>query len=174
MKIKNEDKIKTTRQLSKEDIDNINSYESELVTLKDFVTAVRKRPGMYIGYKGDFGFIRITREVLQNAIDEMMRKNPICDRIGVTYFEHNRQMTIEDNGRGIPFNSIIRVFSSQHTSSNYKKKLYDYTSGTNGVGSKVTMALSEHFVVESYILGEARRVEFDNGHPSQIHPNPYI
>ena len=104
---------------------------------------------MYIGYKGNFGFIRMIREVLQNAIDEMVRKDSCGTTAVVTYYEGNRQIIIEDNGRGIPFGHIIRVFSKQHTGSNYEKKLFDYTSGTYGVGAKVSMALSKTFVVES-------------------------
>ena len=164
-KLLDKDKALEVTTLSKEQLDSINNYSSQIVSLKDFVAAVRKRPGMYIGYKGNFGFIRMIREVLQNAIDEMVRKDSCGTTAVVTYYEGNRQIIIEDNGRGIPFGHIIRVFSKQHTGSNYEKKLFDYTSGTNGVGAKVSMALSKTFVVESSILGEARRVEFDDGTP---------
>ena len=151
--------------LSQQQIDSIKKYSNQIITLKDFVAAVRKRPTMYIGYKGNQGYIRCIREVLQNAIDEICRKDSCGTTAAVTYYEGNRQTIIEDNGRGIPYGHIIRVFSVQHTGSNYEKKLFDYTSGTNGVGSKVTMALSKMFVVESYVLGEGRRVEFDDGTP---------
>ena len=42
-------------KLSSEMVDNIKNYGDEIKTLKDFVTSVRKRPGMYIGGIGDLG-----------------------------------------------------------------------------------------------------------------------
>ena len=164
-KLLDKDKSLQAVTLSQQQIDNIKNYKNQIVTLKDFVAAVRKRPTMYIGYIGNLGYIRAIREVLQNAIDEICRKDSCGNTAAVTYYEGNRQTIVEDNGRGIPFGHIIRIFSAQHTSSNYEKQLFDYTSGTNGVGSKVTMALSKMFVVESYILGQARRVEFNDGTP---------
>lgn len=67
--------------------------------------------------------------------------------------------------RGIPFDNIIRIFTREHTSSNYTKKEGEFSSGRHGVGSKVTNAVSRFFYVESYILGDARRVEFYDGKP---------
>lgn len=151
--------------LSDEQIKAIQNYGNEIKTLKDFVEAVRKRPGMYIGYKGNLGLIRMIREVFQNAIDEVVRIDSPCNRVVMSFDERNLECVIGDNGRGIPYGNIIRIFTSQHTSSNYEKKLYDYTSGTNGVGSKITNALSRYFTVDSYILGEGRRVEFYEGYP---------
>ena len=63
-----------TSKLSQEMIDNIKSYSEEITTLEDFVAGVRQNIGMYIGSKGNKGFINMTREILQNAIDEMMKK----------------------------------------------------------------------------------------------------
>lgn len=153
----------TNNNLTKEQIKSIENYGNEIMSLETFVEAVREMPGMYIGHKGNRGFINMFREVLQNSIDELMRKNSPCDRIMVTYDENTSTIIIEDNGKGIPLGSIVRIFTKQHTSSNYKKELYNYTSGRHGVGAKVTNALSTKFIVESYVLGEARRVEFDEG-----------
>ena len=61
------------------------------------------------------------------------------------------------------FDDMKRIYTSQHTSSNYHKKPGEFSSGKHGVGGKVTNALSDSFIVESYILGEARRMEFING-----------
>lgn len=157
-------------KVNKEMIENIKNYSSELKTLKSFVEAVRQMPGMYIGYTGNRGFINMIREIFQNSVDEMMKASSPCDRIFVTYDENTNETIIEDNGRGIPFNDIIRVYTSEHTSSNYEKKLGEYSSGTHGVGGKVTNALSSKFKVESYILGEARRMEFKEGFP--VYENP--
>ena len=145
---------------------NIKNYSKEIITLEDFVEAVRLNFGMYIGYGGNKGFINMIREIFQNSIDELMKDASPCTEIIVSYDERNHNVIIEDNGRGIPFNDMVRIYTSQHTSSNYNKKDGEFSSGKHGVGGKVTNALSDSFIVESYILGEAMRLEFVDGKPS--------
>lgn len=149
-------------------IDNIKNYGAEIESLKDFITAVKKMPGMYIGHRGNKGFINMIREVFQNSIDEMMKPSSPCSRVSISYDERTKVCTISDNGRGVPFDRIEDVYTREHTSSNYKKKKYEYSSGTHGVGAKVTNALSEWFIVESYIdvpgMRDARRAEFKEGY----------
>ena len=55
---------KQKQTLSKDMIDNIQKYGDQIRTLKDFVTAVRKRPGMHIGSIGNPGFINMIRECI--------------------------------------------------------------------------------------------------------------
>lgn len=153
--------------ISAEMRDNILHYNDEIKTLADFVTAVRKRPGMYIGSIGNPGFISLIREIIQNAFDEMNRKKSPCTTVWISYDERSQTVIVEDNGRGIPFGNIIRIFNNQHTSSNFEKELGDFSSGLNGVGAKVTNALSSIFIVESYVLGKAHKVEFHEGYPTK-------
>ena len=155
----------SNKQLTMEE--NIRNYSNEIVSLNSFVEAVRKVPGMYIGNKGNQGFLTMIKEIFQNALDEVMRDSSPCDKVIISYDERTHTTIVEDNGRGIPFKDIIRIFTSQHTSANYNKKTGEYTSGVHGVGSKVTNALSSIFIVESYILGEARKVEFVDGVPTE-------
>lgn len=156
------------KQLTMEE--NIRNYSNEIVSLNSFVEAVRKVPGMYIGNKGNQGFLTMIKEIFQNALDEVMRDSSPCDKVIISYDERTHTTIVEDNGRGIPFKDMIRIFTSQHTSANYNKKTGEYTSGVHGVGSKVTNALSSIFIVESYILGEAKRVEFVDGFPTTEEP----
>lgn len=153
-------------ELNAKQIESIKNYGNTITTLKDFITAVQKKPGMYIGYLGNKGFLNMIKEIFDNGIDEVMRADSPCNTLRILHDERTHYVEIEDNGRGIPFNNIIRIFTSQHTSSNYDKKKFDYTSGTHGVGGKVTNALSSKFTVESYVLGEARRVVFVGGYPT--------
>lgn len=156
-----------SQNISKEMIDNIKNYGNQITTLEDFVTSVRLTPGMYIGGIGDPGFINMIREIVQNANDELNKKESPCDTVWVTYDERSFTIIVEDNGRGIPFDNIIRIFRDQHTSSNFNfnKKSGEYSSGLHGVGSKVTNALSKKFMIDSFILGEGRHVEFNDGYP---------
>lgn len=120
---------------------------------------------MYIGAKGNTGWKACIREIFQNAVDEMIRKNSPCHYVKIIFDERDQSATIEDTGRGIPHGQIITIYASQHTSSNYTKNPGEYTSGVHGVGSGVAMALSKSFDVMSYVLGEAKHVHFDSGIP---------
>ena len=153
------------RKMTQQMEDNIKNYGDEIKTLESFVEAVRLRPGMYIGSIGDKGFLSMIREIFQNSFDELMKDSSPCDEISFIYDQSSHMVIVSDNGRGIPFDNIIRIFSSQHTSSNFTKKAGEYSSGLHGVGSKVTNALSKFFCVESFILGKGRRVEFVDGVP---------
>lgn len=158
------------KKLSKDMVESIKNYSNEIVTIGEFVDAVRQMPGMYIGHRGGRGYLNMIREIFQNSIDQLMRTDSPCDIIYITYDEASHIAIIEDNGMGIPFNDMIRIFSQQHTGSNYIKKKGQYSSGLHGVGSKVTNALSDWFIVESFsIIGkkpEGRKVEFIDGKPT--------
>ena len=141
----------------KEAIDN---YGSRIKTLKDFVTAVRTRPGMYIGPLSNKGLLNCMREIFQNAVDQMLDPLSPCNWFSFFYDERSREVIVTDNGSGFPKDDIIRILTTQHTSKNFEKQLGDYSSGLNGIGAKVVNALSYSFIVESYKYdGTAVRVE---------------
>lgn len=152
-------------EMSKDMIDNIKNYSSEIRTLKDFVEAVRQNPGYHLGSIGNSGFLNMIREVLQNSLDEVDKDSSPCTDVWVDINEKNYAVTIIDNGRGIPHGHILRIFTNPNTSSNYDKKPGEYSSGLHGVGAKVTNAMSKKFIIESYILGKAKRVEMTEGYP---------
>lgn len=143
--------------------ESIRNYGDKIEHIETFVAAVRKLPGMYIGALGKVGWKSCIREIFQNAVDEMIREESPCHYVKITFDERYQSVVVEDTGRGIPHGKIIEIYASSHTSSNYTKKPYQYTSGVHGVGSGVAMALSKSFIIESYVLGEARKVEFLSG-----------
>lgn len=155
----------TKKTISKEMENNIKKYEDKIKNL-EFPDSIRYNIGMYIGGDGNKGFLNMIREVFQNCFDEIMRstrgKSP-CSLIKVYYDERTCEVMIEDDGQGVPFSKIVDVYTNTHTSANYDKDPYEYTSGKHGLGAKITNALSDKFSAEAYRLGEAKRVEFDNG-----------
>ena len=153
------------KEVSQELQDSILSYGSEIETIEDFVAGVRNTPGWYIGPIGNLGFINMIREILQNSFDEIMKGKTLNDIIQVSYDPILKEVTISDQGRGIPHQNIVRVFTEERTSSNYTKKEGEFSSGMHGVGSKVVNALSSYYIVESSILGTCKRVEFIDGKP---------
>ncbi len=153
--------------MKKDDLKNyeesIRNYGDKIESIDSFVEAVRNFPGMYIGAKGNVGWKACIREIFQNSVDEIVREESPCHYVKLTFDERDQSAIIEDTGRGIPHNKMIDIYARQHTSSNYTKELYQYTSGVHGVGAGVAMALSRSFDSISYVLGEARHVHFDSG-----------
>lgn len=147
--------------------ENIENYIDEFRSYKTFSEAVRHLPGMYIGAIGNIGWKACIREIFQNATDEMIKAESPCNYVYFEFDENTQSAIIRDNGRGIPHGHIIEIYTSAHMSTNFEetKKLYEYSSGTHGVGGGVAMALSEQMIIESCVLGKCHRVEFNRGNP---------
>lgn len=150
---------------TQEQIDNINNYSKEIETKKTYSQAVRETVGQYLGYIGNKGFINMVREIFQNSMDEYMKEESVCNYICLMFNPYTKEVIDIDNGRGIPFDDMVRVFNQPHTSSNYtdSKKPGEFSSGRHGVGSKVVNAVSEYFIAESHVLGSVKTVYFKEG-----------
>ena len=159
------DKPMTNQNLDKQMEENIKNYANRIETIDSYVDAIRKTVGYHLGSVGNKGHLTMIREIYQNSGDEAVKEDSPCNHIWVEYDERTKCTTVEDNGRGIPFNNIERVFTTAYTSSNYTKKEGEFSSGVNGSGGKIVAALSSIFTIESYILGEARRLELYDGKP---------
>ena len=162
---------------------SINEYSKKIKTFESNLAHIRTKPGMWIGYQDSRGFINMVREILQNGFDEIEKELSPANRLWVEYYEKDKMITITDNGRGIPFQDMYRIFGVGRTSSNYDKQKGEFSAGTNGFGSSITCALSKQFTVISYLCkeyssigkAEARIIEFHKGIPdykeSKIFPN---
>lgn len=122
--------LNTITEEQKKAIDN---YGSQIKTMEDFVSAVRLRPTQFLGPVHSQGFLNMIREIFQNAVDQLMDPNSPCNWISISYDMRSLEVSVEDNGMGIPFDDMVRIFTKQYTSKNYTKKLGDYSSGWNGV-----------------------------------------
>lgn len=126
----------------------IPKYDSSsiksLTDLEDF----RLNSSQYVGSGGIDTDVQLFLEICLNATDEAIDRNKIY-HIKVIFFTNGKkyQVAIQDHGRGIPIESLEAVYTKSHTSGKYDASAYyGLSSGCWGVGSKLTTALSNHFI----------------------------
>ncbi len=134
-------------------LENAQAYTEDNIQKLDPIEHIRLRPGMYVGGTDSNALHHLIYEVVDNSIDEALAER--CDRIEVTLHPDN-QVTIEDNGVGIPVglhktekvSTLELVMTQVGAGGKFDDRAYKVSGGLHGVGLSAVNALSADFLAE--------------------------
>ena len=144
------------------------AYNADSIQVRDFRTAARATPGMYIGADGQDATFNCFLEILNNACDEaiMGRGNEITVEV------NDNDIKVIDKGAGVPHGKnkdteevLIEIYTSAHSSGKFDSTNYKRVRGMHGIGSSTVCVCSKVFEVWTRRDGGEWHLTFLDGIP---------
>lgn len=146
-------------------IGKANESDDKYIVIEDEFEQIRNALGMYIGSIETEAAMHLLTEILNNAIDELVNPNSKGHRAIVRLNVPTRTITVQDDGRGIPFDRVISSCTKKHSSTKIirDEPWMKGLAGRNGVGMVIVTALSEYMGIFCRRDGHEMKVEFTDG-----------
>ncbi|MEI7554504.1 type IIA DNA topoisomerase subunit B [Candidatus Chlorohelix sp.] len=153
------------------------NYNAQSIEVLEGVEAIRRNPGMYIGSTGSHGLVHLIYEAFANAVDEAVAGHGNCITLSLDL--HTGWVTVEDEGRGIPFElkehkgqklpAATIIVSTIHAGGKFdnskQTSAYASSGGLHGVGTTAINAFAEVLELDSWRDGQHFRQTFKRGEP---------
>ena len=128
---------------------------------------VRTRPTIYVPSTHADGALHTIFEVVDNSIDELAIDDSVGKSLTVTFDTKTKEVSVTDDGRGIPHESLFEACTVLNTSGKFhndENTAYTYSGGINGCGLKIAVFLSKTCEVTSIRSGKSLTYKFKDGY----------
>lgn len=138
--------------------------DDKFTAIESDIGKIQTKPNMYISYTGRRGVLHLAKEEINNMIDEGTNANSPAKNIDILLDQQENTIYISDDGRGMPFDILIKSCTQLQAGSKMTRDNGGGGSaGENGVGLTAINALSERFELISYRYGEKASIKFSKG-----------
>ena len=151
-------------------VKNLEEKKAEEITVLEGLEPVRKRPGMYVGSTDAKGLHHLATEIIDNSVDEAIAG---CAKNVFVIIEKDNQLTVYDDGRGIPIDihkktglsALELTMTRLHAGAKFDNRTYQASGGLHGIGASAVNALSSFMKVEIIRNKKLYSQEYKRGKP---------
>lgn len=140
---------------------------SSIRSIREDRDRVREKPTMYTVDTHKAGAVHCVFEVVDNSIDELAIEDSVGKSLTITFDTKTKEVSVTDDGRGIPHESLFDVCTVINTSGKFdngEDTAYRFSGGINGVGLKLAVFLSKTCEVTSMRGGKSLTYKFKDGY----------